>query len=361
MTWSHPRATEPLAAFARARPDLPSIDWDSQPLCAFEAHPIGELARQYDVMVIDHPGIGAAVAVGALRPLDELFDAGQLAAWQRGSVGPTWSSYRYLDRQWALPIDAATQVSVLRADSDLVPPTRWDQLPAFAATHPTTLCLAGPHAGLTVLAMASSAGAFGASDEDAILDPGFGGEALELLKYLWDDVDHTVSLQDPIAVHRAIAAQDGPVSCPLAYGYANYAPAVRWSDAAGWRSGPPGTVLGGTGLAVSALTDADPDDLRHYICGYLDPSVQDHLVPSAGGQPATAAAWNDPAVDRAAAGFYSSTRASIDAAWIRPRRPGWIAVQDTVSEMVRESVTNQGDSARAVARINALFAQEVRG
>ena len=355
MTWSHPRATEPLAAFAAARPDVPQVEWDAQPLAAFEAHPIGELARDHDLLVIDHPGIGAAVASGALLPLDELFDPSQLAIWEAAAVGRTWSSYHYLDRQWALPIDAATQVSIVGAGVIGELPQRWDEVADFATAHPTALCLAGPHAGLTFLAMAASGDAIGSG-----IDPGFAVEALDLLKSLWPLVDRSASLLDPIGVHAAIA--DGAVAyCPLAYGYANYAPAVRWSDAPSWKAGPPGSVLGGTGLAVSALTGADRDDLRAYVTAYLEPSVQNELVPAAGGQPATTAAWTSYDVDRAAGGYYSSTFRTLGSAWIRPRHPGWIPLQDRLSEIVRDTIVEGGDAATAVAAINVLHtAQEAR-
>ena len=349
MTWSHPRATKPLAAFADLRPQVPQVLWDAQPLAAFEAHPINELALEYDLLVIDHPGIGSAVAADALRPLSSLFDPAQLEIWERGSVGPTWSSYHYRDQQWAIPIDAATQVSVVSAGLDVPAPRNWAEVPDFARTHPTTLCLAGPHAGLTLLAMASSADAF-----DSIVDPVFGAEALDLLKLLWPLVDQSASMLDPIGVHAAIS-ESGPLYCPLAYGYANYTPAVRWADAPAWGSGRPGSVLGGTGLAVSALTGADPDELRAYVTAYVDPSVQNEIVPAAGGQPATAAAWTSPAVDRAAGGYYRSTINSINAAWVRPRFPGWVAVQDEISEIVRETITGTDDSAIAIVAINDRY------
>jgi multiple sugar transport system substrate-binding protein len=279
-----------------------------------------------------------------------LFDFGQLAGWAAASVGRTWSSYGYLDRQWALPIDAATQVAVRSADLADALPRRWDQLPAFAAAHPTTLCLGGPHAGLSLLAMASSAGAI-----DALIEPAFGVQALQLLRSLWPLVDQAVSLQDPIAVHQAVAGSGGPVYCPLAYGYASYAADVAWSDAPGWLSGPPGSVLGGTGLAVSALTGSDLGQVRRYVRAYLDPAVQNVLVPAAGGQPATTAAWTSAGVDRAAGGYYSSTLASIRSAWVRPRTAGWIELQERISVVVRDSITGSGDPAAAITEINARY------
>jgi multiple sugar transport system substrate-binding protein len=353
MTWAHPRATQPLAAFARARPDLPHVDWNAQPLAALEARPVSEWAQEYDLLVIDHPGLGAAVTAKALVPLDELFDRQQLAGWEQACIGRTWGSYRYLERQWAVPIDASTQVSVLGAGLTDAPPRRWDEVPAFAASHPTALCLASPHAGLTLMAMAHSESA-----TDSILDPAVGIEALELLKSVWPLVDQATSLLDPIAVHQAIASAEGPVYCPLAYGYATYAPAVHWANAPGFQTGRPASVLGGTGLAVSALTGADRDEVRAYVTAYLDPSVQNHLVPAAGGQPATTAAWYSPEVDRTSGGFYSATIESVLTAWVRPRNPGWIPFQDTVSGIVRDTIAGAGDSATAIARINALYVAE---
>ena len=120
LTWDHPRAYRPLQAFAAQRPDI-AVSWDRQSLADFEARPIATLAQSYDLMIIDHPGLGAALAAHALQPLDRLVPAGQLAEWQAGSAGPTWASYTMPSttgpgRQWAVPIDAASQVSVFRPD-----------------------------------------------------------------------------------------------------------------------------------------------------------------------------------------------------------------------------------------------------
>lgn len=82
--------------------------------------------------------------------------------------------------------------------------------------------------------------------------------------------------------------------------------------------------------------------------GVSRPCRAGHLVPAAGGQPATAAAWTSPDVDRAAGEYYSSTYRSIETAWVRPRRQRWIALQDKVSEMVRDAIVRTTDSAEAV-------------
>src|SRR5262249_60811069 len=80
------------------------LTWARQPLTGFESRPIAGLARRYDLLVVDHPGLGTATA--ALRPLDELFRPAELAAWADAAVGQSLGAYRYAGHQWALPLDA---------------------------------------------------------------------------------------------------------------------------------------------------------------------------------------------------------------------------------------------------------------
>jgi multiple sugar transport system substrate-binding protein len=362
LTWDHPRAYRPLQAFAAHRPDL-AVSWDRQPLAAFEAHPIADLARRYDLMVIDHPGLGAALAANALTPLDHLVPAGLLADWQAASVGPTWASYRLAGQPWAIPIDAATQVSVFRPDRLAAAPRDWAEVPALAQRHRTTLCLGGPHAFLTLLAMCAPAGPAGSGD---LLRPHQAASALGILRAVWAVADQETSRGDPIAVHEALATGGGPEYCPLAYGYAGYARpaaghhALAWADAPTFGSPRPGSVLGGTGLAVSAPRRPDPAGVLQFLTAFLAPDVQAGLVPAAGGQPAHAAAWASPAVDQAWGRYYSRTRRSLDAAWVRPRADGWIALQDQASALVRAAITGQVSAHEAITVINADYRELAR-
>ncbi len=81
-----------------------------------------------------------------------------LDGWKASSFGPTWNSYVVGGQPWALPVDAATQVSVLRPDllgPDLLPvaPRSWAEVPDLAREHRVALCLGGPHAFLAVLTL----------------------------------------------------------------------------------------------------------------------------------------------------------------------------------------------------------------
>ncbi len=358
ITWDHPRAYEPLAAFAATHPDVAAVQWDRQSLAGFEAHPIAELARTYDLLIVDHPGLGAATQASALLPLEDLFDADELHHWQAASVGRTWSSYHYRDRQWAVPIDAATQVGVYRPDLITAVPRHWVDVLDTVKAAPSALCLAGPHALLMLLGASGSSDAAGAGE----LLPPAAGEILALLQQIWPLVDHEVSLRDPIGVHEALAA--GAVAyCPLAYGYARYAHpadgthALAWADAPAWTD-TPGSTLGGTGLAVSAYA-SDLDVVRRYVRAFLVDEVQNRLVPEHGGQPATTAAWHAADIDAEWGHYYSSTVRSVETAVIRPRFSGWIAFQDEASDLVRAAITTGDDPAATVDEINQRY-QEVR-
>lgn len=363
LTWDHPRGYRPLQAFAAHHPE-PAVGWDRQSLAEFEAKPIADLARRYDLMIIDHPGLGAALSSHALQPLDQLIPADLLADWQASSVGPTWASYTVSGRPWAIPIDAATQVAVFRPDRLAAAPRDWAEVPALARRHRTTLCLGGPHAFLTLLAMCASAGPAGSGE---LLRPHQAARALGILRTVWAVADQETSQGDPIAVHEALASDDGPEYCPLAYGYASYARPARpgrhalaWADALTFGSPRPGSVLGGTGLAVSAPRRPDRAEVLQFLTAFLAPDVQAGLVPAAGGQPAHAAAWASAAVDQAWGRYYSRTRRSLDAAWVRPRADGWIPLQDQAATLVRAAITGQVSAREAINVMNAGYRELAR-
>lgn len=358
MTWDHPRARRPLDAFAAVHPDAGTVRWSVQSLADFEARPLAELAREAHLLVVDHPSLGTALSAGVLLPLDELFTPEERAAWSRSSVGRTWESYSLEGAQWALPIDASTQVSV--ADAALTEfPRSWQEVPAFAREHRTVLGLDGPHALLTLLAMCAPDHPVPGALHPDLVDPDVAVPALELLHAVWRASSWNAHL-DPIEVHEAVA--HGHVDfCPLTYGYASYAvPApgcrrVAWADAP--TSGPQraGSVLGGAGLALSRRCADATEEVRRWVLAFARAEVQASLVTAHSGQPAHHAAWDSPEVDRQWGGYYSSTRNSVERAWVRPRVDGWPAFQGAGSAIVRRGVTGGVIPSRAVTELNDAY------
>ncbi|MGN7778780.1 hypothetical protein ACTJJE_04575 [Mycolicibacterium sp. 22603] len=346
LTWDHPRGTDALRA-ARDEPGAPAchIEWDAQPLEGFESAPVARNAATYDLLVLDHPHIGEALAHGALRPLEELFEPDELACWRDASVGRTFESYATQGKTWALPLDAATQVSAL-ADPALSVPDTWEQAVALAREVPSVLPTTGPHLFLTLCAIAVAHGEEPGGRGSRFLSTEAVAEALSTIAVFVDVQTIRPQIHNPITVLDAMSRPEGPVYCPHVYGYVNYsqdavARPVSFHDAPQGHSGRRGSVLGGTGIAVSARCQPD-DTLRDHIRWLMSESTQRDFIPRHAGQPSATAAWRDPDLNAVARQFYAHTHATIADAWIRPRRDGAIAFQQRAAHRVRDAVFSGG-------------------
>jgi multiple sugar transport system substrate-binding protein len=368
ITWDHDRGVRPLRSLAAAaeRSGLLSVEhsvvcWDTQGLAGFESRPIQELAERYDLLVVDHPGLGDAVAAAALAPLDELFTQPELERWAAQSVGASMASYHYLGHQWAVPIDAAAQVSAVRDDQrDQLDVATWPAVVELAADVPATLPLAKPHALLTFLGICAAFDPGFEPDDRCLAPRDVMEEALRTMIDIVRAMPPAHRSLGPIELLERMAAGTGATPIlwtPLVFGYVPYARAasdaahrVRFRDApTAAAGGVPGSVLGGTGLAVSRPV-RDERVLDH-IRQALHPQAQRHVIPSAGGQPSATAAWDDDAVNSDALDFYRRTRRTQERAWRRPRHPGWIGFQTAASDLLLDGIAR---GARASPLLDAL-------
>jgi multiple sugar transport system substrate-binding protein len=376
-------------------PSTAAVRWDRQPLEGFESRPLRTLADEYDLVVIDHPGLGEAVGDGALLPLELLLSDAELAACAEVSAGRSFASYRLNGQQWALPIDAAAQVSVGLADgghgnhrtddgaghvglTDEQPVT-WDDACRVARRQHTAVCLGGPHALLMFSAICVALGAppddSSVSDshepeahepevrhQGAFVDPGIGSAAVEIMAELLAHADQALAVRNPIAVLDAMTTDDGPDYCPLVYGYVTYQrprPGRRALAAFDAPAGPGGigSVLGGTGLAVTRSC-ASLAAARSLLLRLVSRDVQVDLYAELGGQSADRRAWLDQTADARAGGFYAATRPTIEAAWVRPRFPGYVEFQAAASAVLRDGLIHGERPRSLVDRVNGLFVRE---
>lgn len=335
LTWDHPRGYNALAAAAAQAEGL-ALAWDKHSLEGFEAHPIADLCARYDLVVLDHPHVGEAVAGDCLVPIETLFDAGEIAAWERAVAGPSLASYYYAGRHWALPLDAATQVMAYRRDRIAAPPVSWSALPEFAAQHDVALSLAGPHA---ILSFQSVCGSLGAPRSgEAFMDRAIGREAHAIMAALTGEVTVRAQGLNPIAMLGVIERGEGIDLCPLIYGYVNYATrGVGFANAPAGPDGRIGSTLGGTGIGISKRCEITPQLLDHLRWLMSDP-VQRGFIPQHDGQPALRSAWQDEAVNRATGNFFADTLATVEAALLRPRHDGAIAFQTAASSRLRSAL-----------------------
>lgn len=363
ITWNHPRGYDPLIACSaiwQERTGL-AIEWDKRSLQDFESYPVEELARRYDLLVIDHPHIGVVSSGGCLLGFDQ--DSGLSA----GSVGASYDSYFWNGVQWALPIDAAAQVQAYRPDLVGAPCKTWHQVKAAALAGRVLVPLKPPHSLMCFFTLAANLGEPCAVDNGLLVDEAIGTKVFGMLLELASNVDPVCFEMDPIDALEVLAERQTRWHvAPLIYGYANYAEEsfraarIAFGDipSAG-DLGPVGSALGGTGIAVSAFT-ALPDAAQSFARWVASADVQVGPYAANGGQPGHAAAWEDPLVNERVHDFYRATRATLEGAWVRPRHNGYMAFQHAAADRINRGLRRCDDAEAVINDLNAMFAESFR-
>ena len=365
MTWSHPRGYDPMVACSalfQQRSGV-AIEWEQRSLQDFESYPVEELARRYDLIVIDHPHVGQIVREGCLLNLNRPETTPALMRLARQAVGESFNSYRMNGDQWGLPIDAAAQVQAWRPDRLETPPADWDAVLRLARAGRVLLPMRPPHSLMVFYTLTANLGQPCASTgEGELNDPVFGATVLERMREVMRHIDPVCYGLDPIAVFERMALPDAAEHCaPLIYGYASYArdgfrPArLAFGDipVAG-KQGPAGSAIGGTGIAVSAFT-SDPRSALAFAFWVASAEVQAGPYAAAGGQPGNAAAWQDAAVNAATHDFYRNTWTTLDGGWVRPRHDGYMPFQHAAAERINAGLRGEDSADAIMADLNRMF------
>jgi multiple sugar transport system substrate-binding protein len=369
MTWSHPRGYDPMVACSAAWRERTGVEisWDKRSLQDFESFPVEDLAQRYDLIVIDHPHVGQITAEGCLSPLDRPGRDAELAALAAGSVGASFPSYTWRGRQWAFPIDAAAQVQAWRPDRIGQPLVSWGAAVDLARRGGVLCPMRPPHSLMSFYTLTANLGHPCAVVAGPLVDRDAGLEVYERIAELVSRIDPACFDMDPIAVFEAMAEPDSPIGCaPLIYGYVSYAIAGFRPVRLGFAdipvlgsSGPSGSALGGTGIAVSARSShiAAATEFAYWIAG--GPS-QRGLYAASGGQSGHAAAWADPAVNASVHGFYRHTRATLDGAWVRPRHDGYMPFQHWAADRLNQGLRAREGGRSVIADLDRAFEQSFR-
>ncbi len=353
-------------AWGELRPGI-AIEWSARPLSAFNDQPLEELARRYDLLVIDHPFVGTAAQTGCLAPLDELLPEPVLVERAADSVGRSHDSYSYAGRQWALAVDAACQVAVARDDllarcAERAPET-WEEVRVLAEALPqrVALPLYPTDAICSLLSLCASLGAAATDGDSFFSDTDAGEQALSLLAGLVPLLHgESLGFNPPRALDR-MSDSDEIAYMPLVFGYTNYSrpdlarrTRLRFVDIPSAGQGPAGSVLGGAGLAVSSSSPLSAEAAA-FAAWATSREAQAAVIFPAGGQPASRSAWLDPALDAASGGFFSGTRATIEAAYVRPRAAWWPRFQEEAGHAVARALRERERPASVAAVLERLY------
>lgn len=374
ITWNHTRGLVPMVASAQRFEELHPgvrITWDKRSLQEFADQPLPELGAQYDLLVIDHPWAGFAAGSGVLMAMEDLVSAEFLADQAANSVGPSYESYRYDGRGWALPIDAATPVASWRPDllerEGAAVPATWEQLLTLARRGLVVMPGIPQDTIMNFYMLCEQPESDLFASREYVVSDEIGIAALERLRELASLQPRAIFDWNPIAVYEALTCSDDYAYCPFAYGYSNYARdgyarvILHFGDVVSLDGVPLRTTLGGTGLAVSSACE-HLDQAREYAELVAGPEYQRTQFVENGGQPGHRAAWTDPENDRRTHGYFGNTLPCLDRAYLRPRYPGSLSFQDRAGGGVpiREYMMEGGDPRSVLRTLNRMY-RESRG
>jgi multiple sugar transport system substrate-binding protein len=374
ITWNHSRALPPLVTTAqRFEEQHPCvrIQWEKRSLHEFGHADIATLAHHFDLLVIDHPMTGDAEATGVLTDLLPLLSFDEIKDLQDDSLGPSFSSYMYHGRLYALPIDAAAPAASFRPDlfeqHGLKEPKVWDDVMVLARLGWVRMPAFSADLFLNFLGLCVSRGSAVADGPEQLVDHEIAAQCLEQLRELANLMPDEIYRMNPIALYERMSDEDSIAYCPFAYTYSNYSrngfgtKHVRFSNPVALDGDIPiRTVLGGTGIAISA--DCKDTALAlEYSLFVAGRTCQRTLYGISGGQPARRSAWHDPLLNQITDDFFLRTSASIETAYVRPRYSGYVGLQERAGEAIVEYCKHRGNTQQVLEQMDTLYRASLKG
>ncbi|MCM2679712.1 ABC transporter substrate-binding protein [Echinimonas agarilytica] len=368
ITWNHTRGFVSAVASAQRFNELnpqTDVEWKKRTLQEFADKPLVDMVGDFDLLVIDNPWMGYVAEHDVLLPLDEYLPKEYLLDQQQNSVGKSCESYAYNNHQWALAIDAAAPVSAYRPDllqkaNEQVPQT-FDQLIALGKKG-LVCCPSIPldvYGNFLNLLQAAKVDIFTndfevAPEKDCLL-------ALERLKQLSDVVPSEFFELNPIRTMEVMSQTDEFAYAPYTYGYTNYSregyspKLVKFGDVIGIEASSPGaTMLGGTGIAISAKSK-NIEEAVEFVKYIASAHVQNTVFFTSGGQPGHRSAWTNEAHDQLCSSFFKDTLPTLDRAFVRPRYNGYLEFQDHVGDPIQEYLRVGGSAKSLLSKINQMY------
>ncbi|WP_425396478.1 ABC transporter substrate-binding protein [Aeoliella sp.] len=373
LTWNHTRGLAPLLAtaptYSELHPNI-SIQWEARNFWSFGEEPLDRFASEYDFIVFDHPFTGASAKQGLLIALDDVLPASYLADQRENSVGHSFASYTYQDKQVALAIDAAVQLAAWRTDlmdaAGHRPPNTWQEVIDLAeATGRVVAPLAPMGAMGTFFSICAGAGKPAAASCERFVAEEVGAMALDTLAALYRVSGSECLTTGAAGILQRMATSDEVIYAPCQYGYNNFA---REGHAAHRLSFGPvptldaantgGANLGGAGIGVFAASKHRAEAVD-YLRWIASEEIQRTLYTHAGGQPGHRAAWLDDTNNHITGGFFRDTLPDCDHAYCRPTYLGFPVFQSAAGQLLQSFLRGECATRDTLHTLEKLYLQSL--
>ena len=83
--------------------------------------------------------------------------------------------------------------------------------------------------------------------------------------------------------------------------------------------------------------------------------VVDNIYYKNGGQPGNAVAWENEIINKETNNFFSSTRDTLEGAWVRPRHNGYMKFQDLGGNIINDFLKNNLNEEDIYDKLNYEF------
>jgi multiple sugar transport system substrate-binding protein len=373
ITWGHSRGITPLLAGAQRFSELfPDVEmrWKKRSLQEFADAPLGELTKQYDLLIIDHPWSGYAAATKCLLPLDEHLPGDFVDDQAKNSVGYSHLSYNYGGHQWALAIDAATPATSYRSDlfekNKVMVPDSWDELLEFAKSGRVLVPGVPVDTLMAFYMFCLAEGEEPFLSESTVIDMQTGLSALEDMNRLWSLCDKLIYRSNPITIAEIMSKTDDYWYCPFAYCYSNYSRKGFAKNVLTYRDlplfgsyGRLSSTIGGTGIAVSSVSDHKEVALQ-FVQWITSGECQSTFYVENGGQPGHRSAWVSNNANLICNNFFSKLLPAMDRGYVRPRYNGYLHFQDHAGEPLLQYLMNKGSAKQALATMNLIYQESLK-
>lgn len=371
VTWKHDRGLAPMLAtasrFEEDHPDV-RIEWEARTLNEFGEASVKAFAERYDLIVLDHPFMGEVAQHRFLVALDEHVPRTALDTLESESLGVSHKSYFYDGHQWALAIDAASQVAGYRADlldaAGVSVPETWNQVFELAEIRPgfVSLPLFPLDSLMCFFTLCANAGYPPFSEDSSqVVDHEAGESALLRLRALAKSSANDALTANPIAVWERMSATDEIAYCPLAFGYSNYSrngyrpSLLSFANIPSFgTAGCAGATLGGAGIAVSKRC-SNIESAVQYATWVAGADCQRTLYVEAGGQPGNRQAWIDSEVNALTYGFFRNTLPTLENAFLRPRFAGFPQFQNAASDVLWNFLKHRESPLATLSTLDELY------